>query len=367
MNKAYARGNCMEPGLFGLNKSNRDFTSKDSWGKNQFNSSFPTALACYMASKNLPMKFLSLGKNMEVEHGYIDCEEMFGKKYDDPDLFFSFESDFSPFHRFVFNNLPRIDIVTMNSEGQCLRGLEIKLTALPDNSTCHLTEDKYGCEIVVRPDTIVYMALSIILSLGEDRKFLKKVLSPLKKITDWSLGVNVLPHLPTLGRLLETILSDNIEKQTPLILQPVWKTIGKSQILDSNAFDIFVWTDFSFTQLFFNVVKKELNSDIGKITRQNRSAIWLIAMLNEFAMRGKMNAEKIIDELSYNTKNDKAFAVSGKVSYPFMKSAELTTPRVKATELKNIILGGGQKLLSPERRLDAVILGTPGLFDNMES
>ena len=64
----------------------------------------------------------------------------------------------------VLNNLPRIDLVTMNAKtGHCLKGIEIKLTALPDNSTCHLNSKEFGCEIVVRPDTIVYMALSIIL------------------------------------------------------------------------------------------------------------------------------------------------------------------------------------------------------------
>lgn len=32
-------------------------------------------------------------------------------------------------------------------------------------------------------------------------------------------------------------------------------------------------------------------------------------------------------------------------------------------EIRNIILGGGQNLLSPERRFDAVIVNSPDLFD----
>ena len=39
------------PGLFGLSKTNRDFSKKESWGKNQFNSSFPASLCCYLDSK----------------------------------------------------------------------------------------------------------------------------------------------------------------------------------------------------------------------------------------------------------------------------------------------------------------------------
>ena len=34
--------------LYGLTTSNRNFEDKYYWGKNQFNSSFPAALACYM-------------------------------------------------------------------------------------------------------------------------------------------------------------------------------------------------------------------------------------------------------------------------------------------------------------------------------
>jgi HindVP restriction endonuclease len=38
-----------------------------------------------------------------------------------------------------------------------------------------------------------------------------------------------------------------------------------------------------------------------------------------------------------------------------MKSDALRQPRIKKQEIKRIILGGGQNLLSPERRLDAII------------
>jgi hypothetical protein len=40
-----------QPRLFGIEHSNRDFSKKESWGKNQFNSSFPVAFACYMSEK----------------------------------------------------------------------------------------------------------------------------------------------------------------------------------------------------------------------------------------------------------------------------------------------------------------------------
>lgn len=362
--KASGMGKPNKPALYGIDNSNRDFSQKDSWGKNQFNSSFPASLVCYLAKKNLKLNYLYLDKAGKVNHQYLDHKDLFGIAYNDPDLFFAFESDYIPFQKLVINSLPRIDLVTMNSKtNTCLRGIEVKLTALPDNSTCLLPEDKYGSEIVCRPDTIVYMALSIILSLDENRTLLRKALQPLDVISDWTHGVNVIPHLTLMGSIVDNLLTNNTEHQSPLVLQPIWKTIGKSQKLADNAFDVFVWSDFAFAQLFLSVVRGELSKDRDKITRQTRSVIWLTKMLYEYSKEGKINHQKIIDELSYNTKNDKAFAVNGRVVHPYMLSPELISPRITKDEIKHIILNGGQSLLSPERRLDAVLLSNPGLFE----
>jgi hypothetical protein len=46
-----------------------------------------------------------------------------------------------------------------------------------------------------------------------------------------------------------------------------------------------------------------------------------------------------------------------------MKSESLKQPRIKKPEIKRIILGGGQNLLSPERRFDAIIYNSPDIFN----
>lgn len=46
----------------------------------------------------------------------------------------------------------------------------------------------------------------------------------------------------------------------------------------------------------------------------------------------------------------------------FMKSERLERPIIMKSEIKNIILGGGQELLSPERRFDAIIYNSSELF-----
>ena len=85
-------------------------------------------------------------------------------------------------------------------------------------------------------------------------------------------------------------------------------------------------------------------------------------MLYDFAHNGRFNHAAIIDELSYNTKNDKAFAMSGTQTRRYMNCNELHNPRIRKEEIKYIILGGGQELLSPERRFDAIIHNSPELF-----
>ena len=94
-----------------------------------------------------------------------------------------------------------------------------------------------------------------------------------------------------------------------------------------------------------------------------RSVVWLAKMLYEFALVGKINHKFVIDTLTYNTKNDKAFALSGSNTRPYMICDNLIQPRITKEEIKNIILGEGQNFLSPERRFDAIIFSNPEIFD----
>jgi len=63
-------------------------------------------------------------------------------------------------------------------------------------------------------------------------------------------------------------------------------------------------------------------------------------------------------------KNDKAFSAAGGVTHKYMNHQNLTKPRIKKSEIKSIILGVGQDLLSPERRFDAIIVNSPEIFSS---
>ena len=344
------------PSLFGLSKTNRDFSKKESWGKNQFNSSFPASLCCYLASKAIKANYLSIQKGKYVS-ATINIEDVFNILANDEDLYFAFEAQHTPFQKCVIGTLPRTDIVVQReSNGECLAGLEVKLTALPDNTTCNLDDSLYGSEIVVRPDTIVYLACSLALnSQNKPDEHLNQV-----NIEDWSDANQVLPHIDTIIDSIEKISLLAEKVQQPFLLQPIWKTIGKSPELSEQCLDIFVWSDAGFSNFISKIANR--SSDAKKITRQTRTVIWLYKMLKDFRTFGKFDHEEIIDTLSYNTKNDKAFASAGNVTNKYMSCPRLERPIIARSEIQKIILGGGQNLLSPERRFDAIIFNSPELF-----
>lgn len=344
------------PKLFGLEKTNRDFSKKTSWGKNQFNSSFPASLCCYLASQNIGANYLAI-KNGKFKPTTVGIDKVFGISSKSTDLYFAFESQHTPFQKYVIGTLPRTDMVIQKeSTGECISGLEVKLTALPDNTTCALNDSLYGSEIVVRPDTIVYLACTLILST---RNKLNAYFNDIK-INDWSNAKEVLPKIKHIVDTIEKLSLVAEEKQTPFLLQPVWKTVGKSPILADKCLDIFVWSDAGFANFISKISNK--NPSANNITRQTRTSIWLYKMLNDFCLNGKFDHEEIIDNLSYNTKNDKAFASAGNVTNSYMSCQRLEAPIISKIEIKNIILGGGQNLLSPERRFDAIIFNSPELF-----
>lgn len=356
-----------QPGLFGLKHSNRDFTQREAWGKNCFNSSFPASLCSYLYSLNLENIYIKLTSNLKVEHSSVSTATFYGIDPNSDSLFYAFETQFTPYQQYLIGTLPGVDSVTQARDlGSCLQAIEVKLTALPDNTTCELTEDYYGCEIVVRPDTIVYLACSIIDTCRLNPSIIKSLIvekSP--KISDWTEPNYVIPYIPEIVDCIDAIALAILELQKPFLMQPIWKTEGKSPRLSENCLDIFVWSNLAFTRLFIDLAKIEMSlyGSIRSISRHTRTIIWLFKMLYDFSINSSFNHRKIIDNLSYNTRNDKAFAVSGRVTHAYMKSEVLRQPRIKKQEIKNIIIGGGQNLLSPERRFDAIVYNSTDIFD----
>lgn len=352
------------PALFGLANSNKDFSIEESWGKNQFNNCFPAALLCYMKSKQIPAVYISADDELKTAHSKVDFSDIVGINPTSTDVFFSFESLFSTYEPFSIGRLPRTDLVVNKRIGGGLVPLsafEIKLTAVPDNQTSADNEEDYGSEIVVRPDTIVYLSMCLANSIMSIRDEASGILRDAgREVSDWSSAREVASHLRDICKSLDSLLKKAVPEQMPFLLQPVWKTKGKTLFLEENCLDFFVWSNVAFSRLFMDIARS--NSDAEGISRHSRSAIWLFRLLSYQLLEGRVNYRRIIDDSTFDTKNDKAFAVGGNVTNKYMRCPELRMPRIRKDEIKNIILGGGDRLLSPERRFDAALLMTPGLF-----
>lgn len=350
----------MKPGLFAQNHNNssRDYADPYFWGKNQFNSSFPASLAAYMSFKNISPVYIKTDIRNKIIHNYISCSDLFGIDPLSKKAFYLFESGFPAYDKFYTGLREKIDLVMVNSETDAsLIGLEIKLTAIPDNTTRNKTEDKYGCEIVVRPPTINFIACSICNAFTSlrGRNKLKELLGDIH-INHWEEINDVLPRYSEIRDAIMRVSSYLHNKQTPLILNAIWKTVQGRPILADDCLDVFVWSNLSVIQMF------NRGESLKTITRPMRAMIWLYLMLFEYCVYGQFDYMRIVRLHSYNHNNDKAFAVSGAQTHKFLESNELTHPRISKFEIKNIILGGGQNLLSQERRFDAVIVNSPDLF-----
>ena len=359
--KSIMTENIQEPGLFGQKHSNRDYTKEKTWGKNQFNSSFPASLIAYMHSKGIEPVYICLDKKQNIIHKYIDGKTLFGIDHLSDDLYYGFESNYFPFNRYYTGKSERIDLVLSNlSTNEALRGFEVKLTALPDNTTKDLEENHYSCEIVVRPPTICFVACSICrqYSTEKSKQKLRNLLSGVPYITHWEMIDEVVPHYETIRESVIRVMADMTNHQSPFIIQPVWKTNGKNLRLTDDCLDAFIWSDIAVIKMCID--NPYSNKDINRF---QRTIIWIYKMLFDYVTFGQFDYITIIKNQSYGTANDKAFSLPGTRSFEFLKSRELEHPRIHKNESQNMILGGGQNFLSPERRFDAMIVNTPDLFD----
>ena len=311
-----------------------------------------------MHSKELNANYLNM-EDGKFTISEISIESLFGQDPTGPDAQYSFESAFVEFQSLVIGRLPNTDLVisSLSSPSTQTRALEIKLTALPDNSTSSLPDDQFGSELVVRPDTIFYLCAT----LFEENKELIAALYEETRIDvdDWSEPASVLAVHSKIENFLHKLSRETTAQQSPVLLQPIWKTKGKSPVLADNCLDIFTWSSLGFLEFILGLGD---STNGESMTRGMRSVVWIYRVLEELTTHSRVNFAAIVDQLSFNTKNDKAFAANGKITYKYMAHANLTTPRITKDEIKNIIMGGGQNYLSPERRFDAILASSPEIF-----
>lgn len=318
-----------------------------------------------MGNKGIKCVYLKLGQNGKITKDYISAESLFHSDPLSNDLYYSFESSYAKFQPYSIGKPPTVDLMLMNLQKQeIITGYEVKLTTLPDESTCLLSEDKYGCELVIRMPSIHFLACSIADIYKGNSGKLKQYFGKngFGSVSSYMEAAQVNPRIGDIWDRMSLLIKDNIPNQKPAIIQPIWKTQGKSNILAEDCLDVFVWSDLAFTQLFMSESKSSPADPTKEVDRPTRALIQLFFMLNDVSVKGTFHKDEIFQKLTYTMKNDKAFSVSGRKTHKFMACEELIHPRISKYEIKDIILGGGQSLLSPERRFDAALVNAIEIF-----
>ena len=315
-----------------------------------------------MRSKTLPLVYVTFKDTTHTSVGELDVSDLFGTTQANESLHFGFETRFEHFRSFVHDELPAIDLVISAGDPlRQLRPIEVKLTTLPDNTTEGLSDDKYGAELVIRSATTRYMALSMAQAVESQRSRVREIFEPVfARVRNWDSKAEMLQLSRPAISALELFLTEFKAVQSPLLMQPIWKTVGKSPVLAQNCLDIFVWSDFALTHLFLESARNP--RDAHAISRYARAALRLTRFLYERSKSDKVFQAPIYDGMTFDNQNDKEFAISGTRSRELMACERLVKPIIERDEIKNIILGGGQKFLSPERRFDAILYFSTDLF-----
>jgi len=339
-----------EPGLYGISKSNRPV--EEFWGKNQFNSTFPVALACYMRDQAKNAVYLRLEKDLKVKATEISFDDVFNTSAPNEDLYFAFESKFPPYEKYAYDDIGSMDVVVMKGPDY-LRPLEIKLTVLPDQSTHSSPEKEWCSELVIRPAATKYCALGIVDSCKTDLEKVREIVEPVcSGIKHWDSEYEIRAKASDILEALDTFQKAFLKKQKPLLMQTIWKTQGKSPHLAEQAFDVFIWSDFALCRLFLDASQEAKRK---KISRCMRSSARFARFLYEVSTIRKANLTNIWTEMAFGHQTDKEFAPNGKTTRPYMECSRLVTPSFSKEVLRSIILNGGEKELKPERRLDATV------------
>lgn len=351
-----------EPRLFGIDQSNRQHA--DMWGKNCFNSAFPTALACYMRSKNIKPVYVCLEEkngNFVCVNNEISVDDVFNVSPNirNQDLYFCFEAKFNPYLDYVRDKaqLDSADLVIKHNN-EWLRAMQIKLTVVPDSGTSAKSKEEWGPEIVFRPADTCSCALGIFATVADRAEEVAEHFRiPCSHIQDWNNTAEISHNRDNLLDCVEKFLTIYHKQQIPYLLQQIWMTEGQSPILANNAFDIFIWSDYALIAAYLRQAQMEAGMHQGKLHRGTRAVARFARMQYELASsrNHKIDILSISRRMDFGAQTDKEVAFSGNKMCDYMTSPRRVKPILPPHVLKKIILNNGHKMLSPERRFDQTV------------
>ncbi len=199
--------------------------------------------------------------------------------------------------------------------------------------------------------------MSVATSVNRDAETRERVKSQLRagynRVTDWANPTEIGQHTRELRSALNEALLTVAAKglQQPFLVQPLWRTVGQSFELAADCFDVFVWSDVAIMRLAL-----ELSSDSSKVQRPTREVARHVKALYEILSQGDYDYDGTYKGMPLGLQTGKSFAVSGRSSIKYLSHEYLRRPRLPRSVLTELITGGGERELRPERRFDAAVV-----------
>jgi hypothetical protein len=305
-----------------------------------------------------PAVYLTLSSDLSISASDLPIGDLFNTDRPNEDLRFDFEAKFHPYQQYALDDIGGIDLVIKhqgdNKETGWRRALEVKLTVLPDNTTAKLPEQEWSPELVIRPASTKYCALGIYHAARERREEVRDIFQDVcGNFQLWNSVHEFRDKRSQLLTALNRFQSKFRDSQRPFLLQPFWKTEGKAAYLAKQAFDLFVWSDFALCRTFTQALE-----DTRKVNRFQRAAGRFARMLYVLATQEKANLNQIYTEMAYGLQTDKEFSLPGERTKIYFNTPRRLRPELPKEAIAKIILNGGERLLSPERRFDATVFFT---------
>ena len=311
-----------------------------------------------MRDKGVRAVYLKLNEDLQVTASEITIDELFNTDRPNDQLRFDFETRYEPYERYAFDNIGGIDLVVKHNADKTPSGwrrpLEVKLTVIPDGKTSTAPEAEWSPELVIRPASTKYCAMGIYNACQGRRNDIREIFQdPCGTFQLWNSLHELRDKRTELLAALNQFQKELHANQQPFLLQPIWKTKGKSPILAENAFDLFVWSDFALCRTFIDGANGRVDTQ-----RCMRASARFARMLYVLSTEGRANLKSIYTEMAYGLQTDKEFALPGQATRKYLDTPRRVVPQLKREIAAEIILNGGEKILSPERRFDATIYFT---------
>lgn len=319
------------------------------WDRETFPKAISVALANYLGDRGLPLNYVSTDGGCSCNVEQITTSEIYGSGGTPfTALRFDFDSVYGP-HLDLASGVPESDLVVTDSVSGSSRRLDILASVVPDASTRNLEPSRMGPEMTVRTNMLKSCALSMASSLmGERESALETLRDAVRdiEISDWE---SVSECADSMVKAIDRLELSYPALQKPMLLQCMWRTEADGPVMDDDAMDIFVWSDFAFSRLFLESTRR---SSDGGPTRPMRCAVRLFSIIISILEGNHPDLDRIIKDTGYGIAGNREFMVNGKQSNRMMSCNRLVRPVLKTSEIRNLASEGFEGMIAPERRLD---------------